>query len=149
MSPNHASPFFFLISLLSFSEAGVQFKGYKDNADYANKFPFVPYQFDLFQQCRIALSNHNAFQGKHASVGERSMLGVFQQVIQAIQERDGNALVSFDLMFEGIRNELRGEIQQSIILAEKQLDDRFAIKVLKALFLVKYFGNFKTTKRNI
>ena len=58
-------------------------------------------------------------------------------------------MVSFDLMFEGIRNELRGEIQQSIILAEKQLDDRFAIKVLKALFLVKYFGNFKTTKRNI
>mgnify|MGYP000079147628 FL=1 len=138
-----------LESLLSFSEAGVQFKGYKDDADYANKFPFVPYQFDLFQQCRIALSNHNAFQGKHASVGERSMLGVFQQVIKAIQERDKNALVSFDLMFEGIRNELRGEIQQSIILAEKQLDDVFAIKVLKALFLVKYFGNFKTTKRNI
>jgi hypothetical protein len=77
------------------------------------------------------------------------MLGVFQQVIKAIQERDSYALVSFDLMFEGIRNELRGEIQQSIILAEKQLDDRFAIKVLKALFLVKYFGNFKTTKRNI
>ncbi|WP_034059321.1 BREX system P-loop protein BrxC [Lacinutrix jangbogonensis] len=138
-----------LESLLSFSEAGVQFKGYKDNADYANKFPFVPYQFDLFQQCRIALSNHNAFQGKHASVGERSMLGVFQQVIRAIEERDNNALVSFDLMFEGIRNELRGEIQQSIILAEKQLEDRFAIKVLKALFLVKYFANFKTTKRNI
>ncbi|WP_026451333.1 BREX system P-loop protein BrxC [Aequorivita capsosiphonis] len=138
-----------LESLLSFSEAGVQFRGYKDNNDYANKFPFVPYQFDLFQQCRIALSNHNAFQGKHASVGERSMLGVFQQVIKAIQERDKNALVSFDLMFEGIRNELRGEIQQSIILAEKQLDDRFAVKVLKALFLVKYFGNFKTTKRNI
>jgi hypothetical protein len=77
------------------------------------------------------------------------MLGVFQQVIKANQERDSYALVSFDLMFEGIRNELRGEIQQSIILAEKQLDDRFAIKVLKALFLVKYFGNFKTTKRNI
>jgi len=138
-----------LKSLLSFSEAGVQFKGYKDNEDYANKFPFVPYQFDLFQHCRRELSKHNAFQGKHASVGERSMLGVFQQVIKAIQERDSYALVSFDLMFEGIRNELRGEIQQSIILAEKQLDDRFAIKVLKALFLVKYFGNFKTTKRNI
>jgi len=138
-----------LKSLLSFSEAGVQFKGYQGNEDFANKFPFIPYQFDLFQQCRIALSNHNAFQGKHASVGERSMLGVFQQVIQAIQERDKNAVVSFDLMFQGIRNELRGEIQQSIILAEKQLDDQFAIKVLKALFLVKYYNNFKTTKRNI
>lgn len=132
-----------------FSEAGVQFKGFKSDKDFANKFPFAPYQFDLFQQCRIALSNHNAFQGKHASVGERSMLGVFQQVIQAIEKRDENALVSFDLMFQGIRNELRGDIQQSLQLGERQLNDPFEIKVLKTLFLVKYFNSFKTTKRNI
>ncbi|WP_417214263.1 BREX system P-loop protein BrxC [Bizionia sp.] len=138
-----------LQSLLSFSEAGVQFKGFKSDKDFANKFPFAPYQFDLFQQCRIALSNHNAFQGKHASVGERSMLGVFQQVIQAIEKRDENALVSFDLMFQGIRNELRGDIQQSLQLGERQLNDPFEIKVLKTLFLVKYFNSFKTTKRNI
>ncbi|MGQ1787983.1 BREX system P-loop protein BrxC [Saccharicrinis sp. GN24d3] len=138
-----------LSTLLSFSDAGVQFKGYRDEIDFGNKFPFVPYQFDLFQSCRRALSTHNAFQGKHASVGERSMLGVFQQVIQNINERDSKALVSFDRMYEGIRNELRGEIQSSIILAEKNLDNRFAVQVLKALFLVKYFGNFKTTKRNI
>ncbi|MEM0519586.1 BREX system P-loop protein BrxC [Aequorivita flava] len=138
-----------LESLLSFSEAGVQFKGYKNGDDFSNKFPLVPYQFDLFQQCRRALSTHNAFQGKHASVGERSMLGVFQQVIQHIEKKGDNALVSFDLMYEGIRNELRGEIQSSVIMAERNLDNKFAIKVLKALFLVKYFGNFKTTKRNI
>ncbi len=145
----HKSNAAHLQSLLSFSEAGVQFKGFKSDTDFANKFPFAPYQFDLFQQCRIALSNHNAFQGKHASVGERSMLGVFQQVIQAIEKRDKNALVSFDLMFQGIRNELRGDIQQSLILAERNLSDPFEIKVLKTLFLVKYFNSFKTTKRNI
>lgn len=138
-----------LDTLLSFSDSGVQFKGYKGDVDFANKMPFVAYQFDLFQQCRIALSTHNAFQGKHASVGERSMLGVFQQVIQNIEDRNENALVSFDLMFDGIRNELKGQIQNSITLAEKNLDNAFAVKVLKALFLVKYFGNFKTTKRNI
>lgn len=138
-----------LESLLSFSEAGVQFKGFSDATDFGNKFPFVPYQFDLFQQCRRALSMHNAFQGKHASVGERSMLGVFQQVTQTIEDKDSQALVSFDLMYEGIRNELRGEIQSSVIMAERNLNNPFAIKVLKALFLVKYFGNFKTTKRNI
>lgn len=138
-----------LDTLLSFSDAGVQFKGYKTENDFANKYPFTPYQFDLFQQCRRALSTHNAFQGKHASVGERSMLGVFQQVIQKIEDRDDNAIVSFDLMFDGIRNELRGEIQSSIILAEKQLDNRYAVRVLKALFLVKYYRNFKTTQRNI
>ncbi|WP_271393758.1 BREX system P-loop protein BrxC [Aequorivita sinensis] len=138
-----------LDTLLSFSEAGVQFKGFSDASDFGNKFPFVPYQFDLFQQCRRALSMHNAFQGKHASVGERSMLGVFQQVTQIIEDKGVQALVSFDLMYEGIRNELRGEIQSSVIMAERNLDNPFAIKVLKALFLVKYFGNFKTTKRNV
>ena len=138
-----------LDTILSFSDSGVQFKGYKNETDFSNKMPFVAYQFDLFQQCRIALSNHNAFQGKHASVGERSMLGVFQQVIQSIEEKDENSLVTFDLMFNGIRNELKGQIQNSVTLAEKHLDSSFAVKVLKALFLVKYFGNFKTTKRNI
>ena len=138
-----------LDTLLSFSDAGVQFKGFKGDTDFGNKFPFVSYQFDLFQQCRRALSNHNAFQGKHASVGERSMLGVFQQVIQSIEEKGDKSLVSFDMMYEGIKNELRGEIQSSIILADKNLENRYALKVLKALFLVKYFGNFKTTKRNI
>lgn len=138
-----------LETLLNFSESGVQFIRYKGETDFANKIPFVAYQFDLFQQCRIALSTHNAFQGKHASVGERSMLGVFQQVIQKIEERDENSLVSFDLMFDGIRNELKGQIQNSVQLAEKNLDNEFAKKVLKALFLVKYFVNFKTTRRNI
>lgn len=136
-------------SLISFSETGIQFKGYENDVDFANKYPFTPYQFDLFQQARRDLSNHNAFQGKHASVGERSMLGVFQQVIQQVKEEDSNALVSFDRMYEGIRNELRGEIQSAVIMAEKNLENKFAIKVLKALFLVKYYKSFKTTKRNI
>ncbi len=138
-----------LSSLLSFSEAGVQFRNFQGETDFANKYPFVSYQFDLFQQCRRALSTHNAFQGKHASVGERSMLGVFQQVVQKIENKNDQALVSYDLMFEGIRNELKGEIQSAIILAENNIHNAFALKVLKALFLVKYFRNFKTTKRNI
>ncbi|MBB6610495.1 BREX system P-loop protein BrxC [Pontibacter sp. Tf4] len=138
-----------LETLLSFSEVGVQFKGYREEKNFVNKYPFVPYQFDLFQQCIRALSNHNAFQGKHASVGERSMLGVFQDVVLRMADCDTDALVTFDLLYEGIRSTIRGEIQTSITLAEKNLDDAFAIKVLKALFLVKYFTNFKTTTRNI
>lgn len=138
-----------LKSLLSFSDVGVQFKGYEDAADYIDKYPFVPYQFDLFQASRRALSSHNAFQGKHASVGARSMLGVFQQVIQSVEEQNTNTLVSFDQMYEGIRNELRGEIQSSIQLAERNLDNPLAVRTLKTLFLVKYFRNFKPTQRNI
>ncbi|MCF8307437.1 MAG: BREX system P-loop protein BrxC [Bacteroidales bacterium] len=138
-----------LDTLLSFSDVGVQFRKFQDENDFINKYPFVPYQFDLFQQCIKALSNHNAFQGHHQSVGERSMLGVFQNVVQRIEDHDENTLVSFDLLFEGIRATIRGEIQNAINLAENNLDNDFAIQVLKALFMVKYFDNFKTTERNI
>lgn len=138
-----------LESLLSFSDSGVQFKKFKDEQDFINKYPFIVYQFDLFQQCIRALSIHNAFQGKHASVGERSMLGVFQHVIQHIDNDEETALVSFDMLFEGIRSTIRGELQNAITLAEKNLDDKFAIQVLKALFMVKYYSNFKTTIKNI
>ncbi|OYT14479.1 MAG: hypothetical protein B7C24_18140 [Bacteroidetes bacterium 4572_77] len=61
----------------------------------------------------------NAFQGKHASVGERSMLGVFQQVIKKLKDKDETGLVSFDMLFEGIRSSIKGELQNAITLAEK------------------------------
>ncbi len=138
-----------LETLVRFSDTGVQFRGFKNENDFVRKYPFLPYQFDLFQQCRKSLASHNAFQGKHASVGERSMLGVFQQVLQQMGNEDERALVSFDKMYEGIRNELKSDIQNSVQVAENNLDDLFAIRVLKALFLVKYYNNFKTTKRNI
>lgn len=138
-----------LSTILSFSESGVQFRKYQGEKDYISKFPFIPYQFDLFQQCIRELSKHNAFQGKHASIGERSMLGVFQEVLRDVKSDGTDTLVSFDKMFEGIRSTIRGEIQNAITLAENNLlDNKLAVNVLKALFLVKYYTNFKTTARN-
>ena len=43
---------------------------------FIHSYPFIPYQFALFQSAIQNLSLHNAFEGKHSSVGERSMLGV-------------------------------------------------------------------------
>lgn len=138
-----------LNTLLTLSDTGIQFRKYQNAEDFSNKFPFVPYQFDLFQQCIKELSKHNAFQGKHASVGERSMLGVFQEVLKDLDSIDMHTLVSFDQMFEGIRSTIRGEIQNAITVAERNLQDEFALKVLKVLFLVKYYRSFRTTARNI
>ncbi|WP_053405044.1 BREX system P-loop protein BrxC [Persicobacter sp. CCB-QB2] len=135
-------------TLLAFRDS-IQLKSYQGEEDFISKYPFASYQFDLFQQCRISLSTHNAFQGKHASVGERSMLGVFQQIILQTPHERLSQLVSFDLMYEGIRNELRSEIQRPVLLAEGNIEDPLAIRVLKALFLVKYFRNFKATLENV
>ncbi len=48
-----------------------------------------------------------------------------------------------------IRTALKSSVQQSIQLAEKNLGDDFAVRVLKVLFLVKYVKEFKPTARNI
>ena len=139
-----------LTTLLSFSEAGIQFKNYRDGDEFVAKYPFIPHHFDLFQQCIKALSRHNAFQGKHASVGERSMLGVFQEVLKDLDGFNERGLVSFDQLFEGLRATMRTEIQNSIIVAERQLSGNpLAVRILKALFLVKYYDSFKTTLRNV
>ncbi|MCC5907043.1 MAG: BREX system P-loop protein BrxC [Balneolaceae bacterium] len=140
-----------MATLLSFSDVGIQFKeSYKDADEFIAKYPFVTYQFDLFQQCIKALSRHNAFQGKHASVGERSMLGVFQEVLKGLKKFNERSLVSFDQLFEGLRSTMRTEVQNSIILAERNLSNNpLAIRILKALFLVKYYDSFKSTTRNV
>lgn len=78
------------------------------------------------------------------------MLGVFQQVAIAIKGHNLGELATFDLMFEAYsRTALKTAIQQSILKAEQNLDNQFAVRLLKALFLVKYVKEFKPTIRNL
>ena len=53
------------------------------------------------------VSQHNGFEGKANSVGERSMLGVFRDVAIAIDNEPVGQLATFDRMFEGIRGALK------------------------------------------
>lgn len=136
-------------TLFDFSDGSIKLRNYRDRGHFIASYPFPPYQYTLFQMAIISLSQHNAFEGKHSSVGERSMLGVFQEVVKSLAERPVGGLATFDLMFEGIRTALKSAVQQSIQIAEKNLDDAFAVRVLKTLFLVKYVKEFKPTARNI
>ncbi len=136
-------------TLFNFSDDSVSFKNYRDEKHFVLTYPFVPYQFTLFQNAIESLSLHNAFEGKHSSVGERSMLGVFQDVVLEIASKEPGELATFDLMFKGIRSALKSQVTKSITFSESQLDSAFAQQVLKALFLVKYVKGFKTTPRNL
>lgn len=136
-------------TLFNFVDGSQTYKNFNDEEHFINCYPFIPYQFTLFQKALQNLSIHNAFEGKHSAVGERSMLGVFQQVALNIVDQDVNNVATFDLMFEGIRTSLKAQIQQSVIVAEKHLDNQLAVRVLKALFLVKYIKEFKATVTNI
>lgn len=136
-------------TLFGFADGSASYPNYTDREHFIKSYPFVPYQFMLFQASIQSLSRHNAFEGKHSSVGERSMLGVFQQVAIGIKDHELGDLATFDLMFEGIRTALKGAIQASVLKAERILTNPFALRVLKALFLVKYVKEFKPTIRNI
>jgi hypothetical protein len=136
-------------TLFDFTDGSQQYKNYIDRDHFIYSYPFVPYQFVLFQSAIQDLSKHNAFEGEHSSVGERSMLGVFREVAIQISEHRVGQLATFDLMFEGIRTALKSQIQKAVTVAEKHLDNKFAIRLLKALFLVKYVKEFKPTIRNL
>lgn len=138
-----------LKTLFRFGDGSRSYKLFKSNEHFTYCYPFLPYQFELFQSAIVNLSKHNAFQGKSSSVGERSMLGVFQDVAVHLEKGSLGQLATFDLMFEGIRSVLKPDIQHSINVAENNLEDTFAVKILKALFLVKFVKEFKPTVKNV
>ena len=139
-------------TIFSFSEGTRNYPQYRDEEDFTATYPFVPYQFDLFQTAIKELSNSQAFEGRHSSVGERSMLGVFQEVLKNMksQQSEVGILATFDCMFEGIRMSLKSGIQSSILQAQNYLGaDSMEVRLLKELFLVKFIKEFKATEQNL
>lgn len=138
-----------LRALFAFTDGTRTMRGYRDRTHFIDSYPFHPYQYELFQAAIQGLSEQNAFEGKYTSTGARSMLGTFQLVAKELMTDPVGRFASFDRMFHGIRNILKGSAQNAVIAAERGLDDPFAVQVLKALFLVKYVDFFKPTVPNV
>ncbi|MFF4785794.1 BREX system P-loop protein BrxC [Streptomyces griseorubiginosus] len=136
-------------TLFDFVDGAKTYRNYTDEAHFAGTYPFVSYQFPLFQAAIEGISDHNVFEGRNSSVGERSMLGVVQQVAKDVGDVEVGRLATFDHMFAGIRASLKSAAQRSIDVAERNLDNELAVRLLKALFLVKYVEGFHATPRNL
>ena len=136
-------------TLFDFVDGSKTYRNYADETHFIGTYPFVSYQFPLFQAAIEGISDHNAFEGRNSSVGERSMLGVVQQVAKDIGNVEVGHLATFDHMFAGIRASLKAAAQRSIDVAERNLDNPLAVRLLKALFLVKYVESFQATPRNL
>jgi len=142
-------------TIFNFVEGAKTYRNYVDEDRFINTYPFVTYQIPMFQAAIEGLSDHNMFEGKNSSVGERSMLGVVQEVAKRIGGEQVGHLATFDQMFAGISAALKSAAQSAILQAEKHLPDPgsdvtiLANRLLKALFLVKYVDTFKATPRNL
>ena len=83
------------------------------------------------------------------------MLDVFHKVLRDFAEKEdsnvGASLIPYDVMYDGLKDLLKENFKRSIDLAENNIvDNPFAIRVLKALLLVKYLQReFKPTAHNL
>lgn len=141
-------------TLFTFADGSQSYRNYPDEEDFIKVYPFVNYQFPLFQKAVMAMSDHNMFEGRNRSVGERSMLEVAQKVVMQIGGCGIGQLVSFDKMYDAIEGGLLSGARSAIDQADKHLPSDspvrdLALRVLRALFLVKYDDGFKATARNL
>ena len=138
-----------LQTLFRFGDNSIALNGWRGSDEFCGFYPFHTYQFDLFQLAIQQLSKHGVFTGKYISVGERSMLAVFQEVAKAVRTEEVGRLATFDLMYDGIAASIRGDMQTAIKMAERQLGEGLPIRILKSLFLLKWVREFKATPRNV
>lgn len=142
-------------TLYEFVDGSKKYAMFSGEEEFVNFYPFAIYQFDLFHTAMAALSSNEAFTGRYTSVGERSMLSVCQLAVIKLMNAgfSPGKVVPFDYWFEGIRNSIQPIQINQISVAENHRsqirDSEFAIRILKALFLVKYVREFKSTIRNI
>ena len=62
--------------------------------DFAEVYPFVPYQFNLLSSVLTSIRTHGA-SGKHLSEGARSMLALFKESAVNIMNEEMGVIVPF------------------------------------------------------
>jgi hypothetical protein len=142
-------------NLIVFNDSAEK-KLYNSAQDFAEVYPFVPYQFNLLGSVLTSIRTHGA-SGKHLSEGERSMLALFKESAAAMKDKEMGTIIPFYRFYDALENFLdhshRGVIikayDNSYINPEHKDNDVFAINVLKTLFMIKYVLEISANIDNI
>ena len=130
-------------------EKSAEMKTYESAEDFANIYPFIPYQFNRVQDVLTSIREHSS-SGKHMADGERSMLALFQESAIEIKDENEGQLVPFNIFYNAIEQFIDHTHSQVINKARDNsyLYD-FDVEVLKVLFMIKYVKEIKATSKNI
>lgn len=142
-----------LRNLFSFSDSVLDIKGYSGATEFAENFPFVPYQFIIMPKVFSEIRKHG-HSGKNLSGRERSMLSGFQEAAQKVQDKDEYALVPFFRFYDTVHSFLDSSIRNVIERCDKAANDGNGIEpqdvdVLKLLYLVRYIDDIKANLDNL
>lgn len=138
-----------LKNLITFSTDTAEMKKYRNEEDFVEVYPFIPYQFNLLQSVFTGIRLHGA-SGKHLSEGERSLLNAFQESTIKYMKEDVGILIPFSAFYETVEAFLDSNIRSVILKAED--NERLTkedIEVLKLLFLIKYVKEIPSNIENI
>lgn len=136
-----------LRNLISFSAGTASMKSYRDEEDFIQSYPFIPYQFDLLQKVFECIRNFS-HAGKHLSDGNRSMLNAFHTAAMMLGNNEVGMLVPFNTFYKTLESFLDTNIKR---IFDKAIDylDFFDIEVLKVLFMIKYVKEMPSNVDNI
>ena len=142
-----------LRNLYTFKDSVLDIKGYAGENDFAETFPFVPYQAIIAQKALTEIRKHGN-SGKHLSDGARTMLANYKDAAVAMQYKDENALVPFYLFYDSVHTFLEDSIRRVIARCQKAADENNGIEqmdvnILKLLYLIRYIDDIKTNVENI
>lgn len=138
--------------LFGFPNGAKEYDPYHDCEEFEAYYPLVPYQFTMFHKALTGLAEHNCFTGEYTSTGARNMLGATRKVLLSKKDTgvvENGDLVSFDMMFDGLYQELKSEVFAAVSEAEEHLHDKLGVRILKALLLVKYNDDFTAKVPNL
>lgn len=136
-------------NLITFTADTADKKLYADRSDFADCYPFIPYQFNLLGQVLTAIRTHGA-SGKHLSDQSRSMLALFQESAVRIKNQDEGVLVPFSYFYDPLHKFVDHQHSQVISDAENNGRlDTFDVELLKVLFMIKYVKEIKANVENL
>ena len=136
-------------NLITFTTDIADKKLYTDKTDFADCYPFIPYQFNLLGQVLTAVRTYGA-SGKHLSDQSRSMLALFQESAIRLKDSQEGVLVPFSYFYDPLHKFIDHQHSQVITDAEDNSRlDEFDVELLKVLFMIKYFKEFKAKVDNL
>lgn len=140
---------------VDFKGTAIEMKKISSADEFADCYPFLPYQFNLLADVLNAIIL-NSSTGKHLSEGERSMLGAYQKAAEFVKDEEEGVLIPFYRFYDDLIKFL-DHTHASVIqraydnerLNPLHQEECFNIDVLKTLFLLKYVNGVDLTVANI
>jgi hypothetical protein len=138
-----------LRSQIRFEGSSSQLKSYADGDEFEATYPFIPYQFWLLQRIFEEIGKKGAA-GASLSRGERSMLSAFHSAANALANESMGRLVPLYDFYPSVAEFLESIVRKTIDQADDNPSlNHFDTKILKALFLIRYVDDIKSTVDNI